>query len=151
MAATVADVMGECRNYFVGSSLEGSFIIRGSAIETIAGTRLDMLALAGQYVAISGSILNDGVYLVKEDHTLEGLREEAFRGRLCFLRPPRAFVDLCEEIAVFDTKAPASAVVSESFGNYSHSKATGQSGAVLGWKEAFASQMKPYRRMFGDL
>ena len=151
MAATVSAVMQECRNYFVDSFLDADFVIQDKTITTIAGTRLDMLALAGQFVAISGSILNDDVFRVKDDYTLDGMQSETFGGRLYFLRPSKGFLALCDSIAEFDVKTPVSTVVSESFGNYSHTNATGQNGAVLGWKEVYASNLIPFRRMFSDL
>ena len=151
MAVTVSAVMRECNHYFVGSFLDAEFKIQGGAIETTVGLRLDAIALAGQYVAISDSVLNDGAYLVKENYTLDGLRDETFDGRLHMLHPSRDFLDLCESIAEFDTKTPVSVVASENIGNYGYAKATGQSGAVLGWEEAFAAKLRPYRRMFSDL
>ena len=151
MAASVSAVMRECNHYFVGSFLDATFAIQDNTIETVAGIRLEDIALTGQYVAISGSILNDDVYFVKDDFTLDGVQDETFKGRLHLLRPPRGFLELCEEISEFEAKTPVSAVVSESFGNYSHNKATGINGAVLSWKEAFAAQLHSYRRMFSDL
>ena len=151
MAASVGAVMRECNHYFVDRFLEGAFKIQDGAMETTAGTGLDRLALAGQFVAISGSILNDGVHLVKGDYTLDGALDESFEGRLHMLRPPKDFLDLCESIIEFDAKTPVSAVASETFGNYHRTKATGANGAVLGWKEAFASRLNAFRRMFSDL
>ena len=151
MAASVSAVMRECKNYFANSYLEADFTIHEGIVATQTGIRLEEIALAGQYVAISGSVLNDDVYLVKEDYTLEAVGDETFEGRLHLLRPPRGFLDLCESIAVFEAKTPVSAVASETFGNYHRTMVTGENGVVLGWKEAFATQLNSYRRMFSDL
>lgn len=145
MAVTIEAVMQECRNFFETGYQEREYSIADGAI-----TPNGLLA-AGQYIAITGSLMNNGVYRVGDGITLEGAVNEEFFGRVWFLCPPKAFVELCAEIAKFDAKSPVTALKSETFGGYSYTLATGQNGAVLGWKEAFAGRLTPYRRMFKEM
>ena len=148
MAIDIADVMAECKNHFQDATtpyIEGDFVIVDGVITPNTGLT------EGDYIAITGSRLNDGVYLPTVDtdgfHVADA-EDEAFTGRVWVLHPPRKFIALVAEIAAYTTANAPSAVVSESFGGYSRSMAAGNSGAPIGWPVVYADRLRPYRRMF---
>lgn len=139
MAVTVESVMRCVRNFFEKGYMDGTF--------TVSGGQITPCVPPGVWYAVEGSSANDGVYSPRE--TMDGA-EETFTGRVWLLAPPRAFLRLCEEISEYDRKNPAGAMQSESFGNYSYTRAGGQNG-VQTWQEAYAAQLVPYRRMFTEV
>ena len=106
------------------------------------------------YIGIEGSTLHDGVYKYTDD-ALEGadadLPAETFKGRIWLLAPPRSFVSMCERISEYDDKNPAGALQSESFGDYSYTRASGGNGKAATWQQAFATQMFGYRKMYTEV
>jgi hypothetical protein len=147
MAVTIQDVMAEVRNHFQDTTtpyIDGDFVIATGVLTPNTGLA------SGDYIAITGSRLNDGVYLptVADDvFTLTGTSDESFTGRIWVLHPPKRFVDLATEIAAYAVLHPVQDVVSESFGPYSHSKAT-RNGMPVTWREVYAQELNTYRRMF---
>lgn len=145
---TVGDLMAECRNYFVDRTtpyIDGTFAITNGVITPNDGLT------EGDYIAVTGSRLNDGVYkpeVAGGNFTLTDAENETFTGRVWILHPPRAFVNLVSEITTWQSRQPETNVVSESFGKYSRTLATDANGNVRGWASAFASRLQPYRRMF---
>jgi hypothetical protein len=136
-------VCRECRNYFVKEIYHGNFDISDGKIT------LYPAPLVGQYIRISGSVLNDGVYEVTDGLiTLDGARDESFSGSVAFLAIPSDFIALAGEIEAFQMaqNVGACAVTSESFGGYSYTKATAANGAAVSWREVFASRLNAYRR-----
>ena len=128
----------ECRNYFIKDIHFGTFEIESGAIEP-----LDFLQ-EGQYFRIVGSVLNDGVY----QYPSSDLVDETFDGAVWAMSVPPSFIALSAEIKDWQDKdGKPSAYTSESFGNYSYTKATDSKGQVATWKEVFASQLNTYRRM----
>lgn len=133
------------RNYFLDDSSpfesihSGKYTISGSSIWP-----LDFLS-EGQYFRIVGSRMNDGVY----KYPASGLIDETFSGAIWAMNVPPAFVKLAEEIKAYRENASAnpSVYVSESFGGYSYTKATGKNGAPLSWQTIFAERINPYRRI----
>lgn len=139
MAATIGSVMRHCRNYFETGVFDGDI--------TISGGKLIAPALPdGRYIAIKGSMSNDGVHLLGNDD----LQDEVFNGRVWALTPPASFVALCAEIAEYDGKNPAGALQSETFGEYSYTRASGQNGDST-WKGAFASQLADYQHLTSEV
>jgi len=137
-------VMREVRNFFEYTVEIGEFEIAGSVI-----TLLDEY-LPGQYILITGSILNDGLYLLHDDlYTLDGAVDEIFTGIIYGLRVPRDFVELSNEIIEFNKKAGTNSdLVSESFGTYSYRVATTTDGMRAGWNVVFADRLREFRHMF---
>ena len=128
----------ECRNYFIKDIHFGTFTIESGAIEP-----LDFLQ-EGQYFRIVGSVLNDGVY----QYPSSDLVDETFDGAVWAMSVPPSFIALSAEIKDWQDKdGKPSAYTSESFANYSYTKATNAKGQVVTWKEVFASQLNTYRRM----
>ena len=146
--ASIGDVMRHCRNYFERWSYSGEITI---------GPDGELTGMADvtphAYAAIRGSACHDGVWRVsggRLEGMEPGLPEETFNGTVWALAPPPGFVGLCEQIDAFDTQRPAGPLASESFGAYSYSVQTGQSGAIT-WQESYAAQLLPYRRMLTEV
>lgn len=97
----------------------------------------------GQYIRIFGSVFNDGVY----QYPLSGLTDEVFTGYVIPLAVPKAVVSLADEIGEWTKSNQPTAYTSESFGGYSYNKATGANGTAATWREVFASDLAPYRKM----
>lgn len=139
MTHTIAAVMREVHNFFERGSISGNISISGGVVSP---------AVTAPYVYIKGSTFHDGLWevigssLARDSHP-----NETFEGCVWLLYPPNDFVDLCDEIAAFDAKTPAGALQSESLEGYSYSRASGKNG-LLTWQEAYASRLRPFRRMF---
>lgn len=143
MAVCVEQVMRSVNHFFDRACYQGTFTITGGRI----ALPLDLPDNA--WIAISGSMFHDGVHEMHSDHALPA-PDEAFTGKVYILHPPQAFLELCRQIDAYDEKTPAGALQSESFGNYSYTRASGANG-VKTWQEAFAAQLRPYRRMFTEV
>lgn len=111
--------------------------------EIVGGTLTVPDVREGQYVRIFGSLFNDGV----RKYPLTGLTDEAFTGCVIPLAIPRVILALAEEIETWSAKNQPTAFTSESFGGYSYSKATKSNGTAAGWREVFADDLKPYKKM----
>ena len=131
------EICGHIRNFFVRSVQSGTFEIKDGKI-----TPLDLLN--GQYFRIVGSVFNDGVH-----NTADGLCDEVFHGEIWAMAPPHAFLSLAEEIKAYNEsdEAKPSAYTSESFGPYSYTKATDESGAALSWQSVFAKKLNRWRKI----
>lgn len=97
----------------------------------------------GQYIRIFGSVFNDGVY----QYPVYCLTDETFNGYVIPLAIPRAIISLADEISEWNKKNQPTAFTSESFGGYTYSKATASNGTAATWREVFASDLAPYRKM----
>ncbi len=140
------ELMRECNNFFVASEAHKSFTIQNSVIDLENGY------LPGQYIVVSGSVLNDGLYLLTDtEYTLEGARDETFWGSVYGLRVPKDFVRLSEEIDTWIKANPATAITSESFGAYSRSMAQGKAGGSVTWQEQFVARLRPFRRLYPQI
>lgn len=129
-------VLQECNNWFVRDIQSGVF--------TVADGRLALPHLQeGQYFRIVGSIFNDGVY----QYPYYRLTEETFHGAVWALAIPKAVLDLSEKVAQWEEKnGGASPFTSESFGGYSYSKAVSKNGAPMTWADAFAAELRKWRK-----
>lgn len=149
MNVSVGQVMRNVNNYFESGYRATSYTITGGSISP------DDLLAPGMWIAITGSIFHDGVWQLDEWLGLKDLPhsvpDETFYGRVYFLHPPADFLALCERIAEFDRKTPVGGLQSESFGEYSMTRASGKNGGVLAWQEAFADALRPYRNMFSEV
>lgn len=149
MSVSVGAVMRHVNNYF-----ESGYRATGYSITSGSITPDDLLC-PGMWIAIAGSIFHDGVWQLDEWFGLKGLPksapDETFYGRVYFLRPPADFLSLCERIAEFERKTPVGGLQSESFGEYSMTRASGKNGGVLTWQEAFKDELAPYRSMFSEV
>ncbi len=146
---TVYEVMRHINNFFERGYRATEYTITGGALEPA-----DLLR-PGLWVCITGSFYHDGAWRIDADLRLEDLPEntpdETFTGRVWLLAPPPAFLALCDEIAEFVQKNSVTPYQSESFGEYSYTKAQGKGGGILSWQEAFADRLQPYRHMFTEV
>lgn len=142
MAVTLEQVMRECNNYFERCRYAGAIRVADGKIVPDVGAPC---------VYISGSASLSGVYSLVNGRLVdvEDVTED-FNGTVWYLYPPKDFVDLVAEIGEFATKSPLGGFASESFGQYSYSRATGSKG-LLTWQEAFADRLRPYRRMYTEV
>lgn len=140
-------------NYFVLETHVGEFTIVGGTISLPS-------ILDGQRFRIRGSALNDGIYTyhhggVLDDDGIDAveLEDETFKGSVAAMGIPRRFLDIVSEIREWCDKnadAQNSPYISESFGGYSYSKATGSgsnAGGVLTWQDVFKTRLNAYRKI----
>lgn len=146
MSVSVAAVMREVNNYFETGYRATNYTITG-------GTLSPGNFVPGTYIAITGSILHDGVHQLDEFGAIpDSTTDEEFYGRVWYLNPPADFIALCEQINKFDEEAPPSGYQSESFnGVYSRSRASGRNGGTMMWQEAFRDALRPYRKMYSEV
>lgn len=132
------EIMAHIRNFFLTSErIDGK-------VNIVDGTIDLPFAEDGDYVLISGSRRNDGVYTAP----LSGLKDEAFDGCVVLIAPPAAFISLCDEITAYVAKdGQAGPYTSESFGGYSYQKATNARGVAASWKDVFASRLNTWRKI----
>ena len=132
--------------HWLAGSESGSFTLNAGAID-LTGTYL-----VGEWIAIVGSRLNDGIYEVVGGSVELGngsddempVSNETFDGAVYRLKFPSGFVQTCKRIMDYMNSPqgdPANAdVVSHSVvGFYSETRATGADGLPIGWEKKFAS------------
>jgi len=139
-------IMEECNNYFYRWKETKVFKIENNVIE-VNGTYL-----TGQYICISGSAMNDGVYkaeiVANNKITLIGLTDEVFEGIIYGLTIQKGFIELSKKIEEYISKNVVSNKSSEGFNNYSVSMAKDKDGKPLQWQEIFESDLNIYRQAF---
>lgn len=135
----LAELCAEVRNYFETDKRFGEFTISGG---TFAPS--DFIK-DGQYFRIVGSTFNDGVYR----YPATGLTDEIFTGAVWAMSLPPDFIALSTEIEEYNKSdaGKASPYISENFGGYGYTKATGSNGKVLTWKSVFADDLNRYRKL----
>lgn len=144
---SIENVMRSVNNFFEYGYIDGSFSIDAEGEMTPSGG-----IRSGQFVAISGSMFHDGVHQfvsgrLDSDCTIP----ENFKGRIWLLAPPASFLKICDDIEKFEANNSPTGIVSEHFGNYSRTMATGSDGVAVGWRTVFSGQLKPYMRMFTEV
>lgn len=120
----------------------GTFAISDGVISPLSSS-----LIGGQYIRIVGSLLNDGIWLLPADLTIADLQDETFTGAVFGLAIPIDLVTLDSEISAYVTANPASGYVSESFGGWSGTKATGANGAPLSWMSVYAARLNRWRKL----
>lgn len=145
MTISVPDLMRETRNYFPSASMDASWTLHN-------GTLTPANALhPGDWIAITGSIHNNGVFQLGEGCTIPSKTNETWTGRVWLLSPPDDLLALAQEIAAWAVQQNNSAMVKESFGAYSRELATDNDGHPLTWQAHFARQLMPFRRMYTEV
>ena len=142
------EICEHLHNFF--DTRDGEFIDRTADTFTISSGLISPLSsslVAGQYIRIVGSLLNDGIYLLPRYFTISTLVNETFTGAIFGLAIPRDLVTLDTEITAYVTANPATGYVSESFGGWSGSRATGANGAPISWKSAYAGRLNRWRKL----
>lgn len=101
---------------------------------------------AGQYLHVTNSYINDGVYLITDvaSDTLtvsDTMNTESTDEIVCIesMSPPKEFLELVTEISAFTAK---DGVQSESIDDYSVSFAKDGS-----WQSVYANKLSPYKRL----
>ena len=121
----LTEICTELRNYFCNDEDKhfGEFEISGGSIAP-----LNFLQ-EGQHFRIVGSTFNDGVY----QYPAAGLIDETFAGAVWAMRLPPSVIALADEIEEYNKSdaGKASPYISENFGGYGYTKATGSNGKVL--------------------
>ena len=135
----LTNLCAELRNYFETKKRFGTFTISGGSISPS-----DFLQ-DGQYFRIVGSVFNDGVYR----YPAHDLVDEVFNGAVWAMAVPPAVVELAAEIEEYNKSdvGKPSPYISENFGGYGYTKATGSNGKVLTWKSVFADALNRYRKL----
>lgn len=147
MQTTLTEICEYLNNYWPVSKAKGHYVI---ANKTIALPQLQ----DGQYFRILGSVFNDGVH----KYPATDLVNEEFDGVIWAMAVPGTVIALASDIAEWvkqygDPNSPAmSPMQSESFQNYSYTKASGSNAEGTDsttWQGAFASRLNKYRRLRG--
>ena len=146
MNTLLDEICDHIHNYFVISMHEGDFTIENESLN------VDFLQ-EGQYFRIIGSVFNDCVY----QYPAEGLINESFSGVIWAMAVPPSLIALLSEIEAWIAKYDGedstvkSPFTSESFNNYSYSKASGSSASgsytPVTWRDIFASKLARWRKL----
>ena len=137
----LTEICSELRNWFVvpnGVHIQ-TYTISGGSIAP-----LDFLQ-DGQYFRIIGSVFNDGVH----QYPASDLTDEVFHGAVWAMAVPPTLIAITAEIEEYNKSdaGKASPYISENFGGYGYTKATGSNGKVLTWKSVFADALNRYRKL----
>ena len=138
MNVTIPDVMRHVRNHFVTSRIDWSWRLSGGLLLPETSFR------PGEWIAILDGPVR-GVWQLDETGAIPGAADAAWEGRICLLEPPAGFLRLCGEIAEWAAKHADPTLISERFGEYSRSHASGD------WTQVFASALAPYTRMYTEV
>ena len=135
----LTNLCAEIRNYFETEKRFGTFTISDGSLSP------SNFLQDGQYFRIVGSVFNDGVHR----HPAHDLTDETFDGAVWAMAVPPAVVELATEIEEYNKSDAGkhSPYISENFGGYGYTKATGSNGKVLTWKSVFADALNRYRKL----
>lgn len=137
----IEEVMHYCRNFFISDTRVSDIIhIKGGKIVE------SLPFIANQYIWITGSTLNDGIYQLP----IENLSDETFDGEIIGLNPPKAFLRLVDEISKWQEKysdTVTNPYQSESFNGYSYSKKSGTDASGINWQSQFKKQLSKWRKI----
>lgn len=145
MSGMISDICGYLKNWFVvdGGISHGKF--------TVSGGRISLPQMQdGQYFRIVGSAFNDEVHR----YPAANLADETFDGAVWAMAVPPAFLALVAEIEDYQSSdaAKPSPYVSESFGGYTYTKASGTTSAggmrnANAWMSVFSSRLAQWRKL----
>lgn len=137
----LTEICNVLKNWFCSGKDKhiGAFAIEGGVLTPSFALR------ENQYYRIIGSVFNDGVHRFGDPSDV--LTDESFEGAVWEMRVPADVIALSDEVAEYMSKYENSPYVSESFGGYSYSKATGPEGAAAGWEDIFASRLNQWRKI----
>lgn len=143
METLMDEICGYLHNYFVAELHEGTY--------TVANGGIDLPLQTGQYFCVRGSAFNDGVW----KYPATDMHDETFNGQIGSMAVPAAVMSLASDIndwmeAYADSNLD-SPFTSESFNNYSYSKAQGTASdggyAPVTWQNIFASRLSRWRKL----
>lgn len=149
------EVCNWLNNWFDRAKYIGEFTIEGGELRPTYDDGQNFCPVnivAGQYIRIINSALNDGVHL----WPCSTLEDEVFDGGVWVMSPPKDFLSIVSEIADWTAKNGGadsqsnSPYTSESFGGYSYSKAggvnTADGGGGTSWQSVFGSRLWQWRK-----
>ena len=144
----IDEICAEIRNYF--SPPDDRYIGNFSVVN---GVIFPSLSFPTDYIRIVGSHKKNGVHQISQNDLID---EPEFHGGVWIMTPPKAFLDLVNDISDWQEKyggidsMAMSPYASENYGGYGYSKMTGAgsgASAFVDWKSAFAGRLNLYRRM----
>lgn len=146
MNELLEEVCGYLHNYFIHEIHMGDFSITGGSLD------VDFLK-EGQYFRINGSVFNDCVC----QYPAADLSDEEFSGAVWAMAVPPSLISLLSEIQAWieqyggSDSSLNSPFTSESFNNYSYSKASGTNAdgsyAPVTWQNIFANRLAKWRKL----
>lgn len=143
MQKVLDELCAEIRNWFELKIYSGTFTVSNGMIEPH-----DFLK-DGQYFRICGSVFNDGVHLFSSSSS-PSLTDETFDGTVWAMAVPPAVIALAREIKEYKEsgESNATAIVSESVGGHSVTRATGADGVpATSWDRVFAKRLNKWRKI----
>ena len=154
MDRTTINVMDYCGEYFARLCEMAQVVY--TDVDTVTAAlegkyrKGDLVRIHGAYTSAWGDFGPGEVYEVAgfDGRELQLDRPLSTRGTylfIAYMEPPRAFLDLCAEIAAWEEKhANARGLASESIDGSSWSAAPAADGKQ-GWRGAFYAELKQYR------
>lgn len=138
-------ILDYIHNYFIKERFSGIFQIENGSLQQA------QFLQNGQYFKIVGSVFNDGVH----QYPFDDLTDEVFKGQVWAMAVPPQFIALSAEIEDWMQKygeSMMSPYVSESFGGYSYTKASGaDANGTLSpgttWQSVFRSRLNHWRKV----
>jgi hypothetical protein len=134
--------------------LHNWFPVKGAArcgeFEIVSGELCVDFLKPGQYYRIVGSVFNDGLHSYPCDD-VDCLTDETFTGEVWPLAVPKAVISLSREIKEYREKNPDSDKVSESFADYSYTRAQttrGGTSTTGGWIAVFGPRLNAWRKPY---
>ena len=162
-------MMRHLRNGFEVDRWQGDIVIGENGEITLSGNDAPATFKKNVWVAITGSLLNNGVYKLTQTtenkplHLANGENDEPateaeeFSGVVWILSLQREFISLAKEVKIY-LESPAgqstgiSSMSESNVGKHKWSAkiATGENGVPLGWHRVFASKLRAgnWREMF---
>ena len=143
METLMDDICGYLHNYFVADIHEGTY--------TVANGGIDLPLQTDQYFCVRGSVFNDGGW----QYPAPDMHDETFKGQIGSMAVPAAVIALASDISDWITAYADSNLdspfTSESFNNYSYSKAQSTSAdggyAPVTWQNIFSSRLARWRKL----
>ena len=140
----VGEVCARIHNYFEENPTTGGRMIYQGHYRIEKGVISLSFLAPGQYFRLFGSRFNDGVHM----YGVDALTDEEFDGVVWEMRPPREFLDLCDEIQAWQDQYGGDAAKpyqSESvIGVYTY---TQPKDGPITWWQVFQPRLKPYMRL----
>lgn len=134
--------------------LHNWFPIKGAARcgehEIVSGELQADYLKPGQYYRIKGSVFNDGLHIYPCDEP-DCMLDEVFTGEVWPLAIPKAVLEIADEIKAYRDENPDTDKVSETFADYSYTRAqTTKDGTSTagGWMAVFGPRLRVWRRPY---
>ena len=141
-------ILDYLNNYFFIQGEKGTFTITDNKII------VSQKYLQGQYIYLTGSIMNDNIYRIESinnnEITIVGANNEVFEGVIYSLAIPPTIIELEGKIKEWNLGHKPTNLQSETFGNYSYTMAT-VNGKLASWKDVFQEELKPYRKLYSGI